>query len=101
MIQSRFEFLFMILIFSLISVSLLWTTLESLAKSRVFWVSLVLFVVYSLLIESLGLWQNWWGFSSNKVVGIMILKMPLEELFIYIIFGGTTIGVWEFFSDDN
>ena len=68
MIPSRFEYLFLLLMFALIIGSLVWDHLRALLRRPAYYKSLVLCMAVFAVIDRLAVRWNWWVWSADPFV---------------------------------
>jgi hypothetical protein len=56
---------------------------------------------YCIGIEILALSQNWWSFDANRVIGLYIWRIPVEELALFPLFAILTLAAWELLNHDS
>jgi lycopene cyclase domain-containing protein len=99
MIAARFEYLFLLLIFSLIGASIVSPRRWRLACRRPYLLSLAAFLVFGTIIDSVAIRWNWWIWSAPKSWGPRFLEIPVEEFILFVIFHAVVVMVWETAGD--
>jgi lycopene cyclase domain-containing protein len=94
-IPARFEYVFVLVIFTLTGLSLTWDGVVRALKQRSAQQAISLFVLYCLTIEIVALTRGWWVFNERRVIGLYVWRIPLEELLLFAAFSVVVIGAWE------
>jgi len=64
-----------------------------------FWITVVIFFIYSSMLEYIALKQKWWNFNPGRIMGILILSIPVEEYLLFLLFAFFVIGMWNLIND--
>jgi lycopene cyclase domain-containing protein len=51
---------------------------------RAFWLATAVFFISMFVLENMAIHQGWWIWNDQKLWGIKILWVPLEEVLFYI-----------------
>jgi|GEM_PF-5950001 len=94
MIPEHFEYLFLLLLFFVLIVTFLREPAMQVVRKRSFWLSGGIFCLTWALIEIYALGSHFWVFSPNKICGIFIATVPLEEYIIFALIHLSTVTVW-------
>lgn len=78
-----------------IELAMFWGTNVVLLRRRYFWLLLALFLLYVTAIDLVALRMDWWRFNPDRIVGITLVGIPIEEYLLGILFCLFTISVWE------
>lgn len=95
MMPSEFEYLFVLMTFFAVGISILWVEFTTLLSSRLFWFGCSIFYVLCLAIEIIALKNGWWTFVPSKHLGLKIWQIPLEEFLLFGMFYALTVSAWE------
>jgi len=85
MIPENLEYLFLLFLYLLLITTFLAEPVLKLLPRRSFWISCALFCLTWALIEIYALRAHWWIFSPNKICGIFIATVPIEEYILFIL----------------
>jgi len=84
MLPASLEYLFLNLIFFVLLVAIFGGQIKPILREPPSWISLALFLAFAVTIEILALDQGWWAFNADKVVGVYLAGIPLEELILMV-----------------
>jgi lycopene cyclase domain-containing protein len=98
-ISSRYEYLFLLLIFSLVGASIISPPKWRLARRRPYVLSLVGFFVFGTVVDWLAVRWNWWTWSAVRCWGPRALEIPVEEFILFVIFHAVVVLIWETTGD--
>jgi lycopene cyclase domain-containing protein len=94
MIPEHFEYLFLLLLFFLLIVTFLREPAMQVVRKRAFWLSGAIFCLTWALIEIYALRSHFWVFSPNKICGVFIATVPLEEYIVFALIHLSTATTW-------
>ena len=95
MIPTRFEYAFILAIFAMTGLSLTWEgAMRALARHPARQ-AIGLFFLYCLAIEIVALTHGWWTFNRDRVIGLYVWRIPVEELVLFAVFSVIVLGAWE------
>lgn len=94
MVPERFEYLFLLLVFFLLIVTLLREPAMQVVRKRSFWLSGGVFCLTWALIEVYALRSHFWVFSPNKICGVFLATVPLEEYIAFALIHLSTVTTW-------
>lgn len=79
---GQFSYLVYMLIFTLIPIAIIWgINFRFLWKNKkVPTYSVLVFIIYSIIVDPVAIKWNTWFFSDNKILGIKFLGFPIEDL---------------------
>ena len=98
MIHERLEYLLLIIIaFSAIA-PLFFEKISELWRRRDYRFSLSLFVAFCFVLEEFALSRNWWEFSSERLIGLYIHLVPIEEIILFVAWHMIAVSAWEIFE---
>jgi lycopene cyclase domain-containing protein len=92
---SRFEYLFVLLVYLGAGATILWSPLRRLLRTRVFWISAITFEVLGTIVDLLAIRWGWWSWTADRVCGVGILAIPIEEHIGFFIGHMLVVGSWE------
>lgn len=95
MIPTKLEYLFLLAVMTLAGWSLFERPIRALAGKRSFWTNLAVFTVACAAIDVAALNLGWWRFSHERIVGILIGPIPVEEFVLFALVFSVTIAIWE------
>ena len=95
MIPKRFEYATLLVFMALLLLALYSQQLKALFAIRSFWLGLGLFVLFCSLVEILALRAGWWEFNSQKIVGLSVASIPIEEYALFVGFYALIVAHWE------
>lgn len=95
MIAGRYEYLFLLLIFGLVGLSVLSGRALQAIRTRTFWISMAIFFIFGTAVDLLAIHWDWWQWSRSKTCGIRLLTIPIEEYLLFLIGHATAVGIWE------
>lgn len=98
--STRYEYLFVLLIYFAAGATILWSAVRRLLCQRVFWASSAAFVILGMTIDLLAIHWGWWSWSSRRVCGLAILSIPVEEYVGFFIGHMLVVAGWEIVSND-
>ena len=99
MIPPQFEYFSLLVVYALLLLSLFSESIRVAARERAFWVSLGIFVLSWSTIELVGLGLGMWEYSSDKLCGVAILGIPIEEYVIFVLIHMSTVASWKSFKE--
>ena len=91
---GNFEYVALLAFLVPLAVSLYADELLRLSRLPSFWLGLVAFILFSTIIESIALYSGWWRFNNDKVVGIYLWTIPIEEYGMFIGFYAMVAAQW-------
>lgn len=100
MFGSQFEYLFVLSLAALITVTMFWETILGLLRQRHFWITVGVLILFVIATDLVALKYEWWGFSPDKNIGFTILGIPCEEILLGFFFSTFSIAVWESIGHD-
>lgn len=95
MLPEQLEYAVALLLLATVGCSLTWDRLIDLARTRAFWVSILLFTLYCSVIEWIALSRGWWAFNESRIIGWKLFGVPIEELALFPVFFCLAVGAWE------
>ncbi len=99
MIAARYEYLFLLMMFSLVGASIISPRRWRLVVRPHYVLSLTAFFIFGTIVDWLAVRWNWWTWSAVKCWGPRILKIPVEEFFLFVIFHAVVVLIWETTGD--
>jgi lycopene cyclase domain-containing protein len=99
MIPERLEYLFLAFLYAIIVAITLREPVLKLLKKRSFWLSCVTFCITWALIEIYALRHHLWVFSPNKICGLFIATVPIEEYIVFVLIHLSTVATWTVLKD--
>lgn len=84
MLPATLEYLFLNIIFFALLAAIFGDQIKPILREPPSWISLVLFLAFAVTIEIVALDQGWWAFNADKVVGLYLAGIPLEELLLMV-----------------
>jgi len=99
LIAARYEYLFLLLVFAFVAVSMLSARAQRAVTTPSFYVSLVLFITFGTIIDLVAIHWNWWVWSPTKTCGIQMLGIPVEEYILFVVGHVALIATWETLDD--
>jgi len=100
LIPPQFEYLILDIFLATLLFALFGEELTHLLFDRAFWVGLSLFFLFCAVLETIALASGWWLFTSNKVLGVFVLNIPIEEYVMFVNFYVFVVCTWECAGDD-
>ena len=94
MLSSKLEYLTLALIYSLVTFTLLKEQVLQLLARRSFWFSCLAFCLLWTVLEIYALRHNWWQFNPEKVSGLFIGGLPIEEYLVFVLIHLSTTALW-------
>lgn len=70
-------------------------------RKRHFLQAVTMFFLYCLGIEIFALNLDWWSFDPERVIGLYVWLIPIEELALFPIFSILTLAAWSALSHDS
>ncbi len=101
MLPSRFEYFALILIYGSIIFTLLHDQARQVLASRPFWTSCIAFCSLWTLLEIYALSNGWWIFSADKICGLRIATLPIEEYVLFFLIHLSTTSLWTAFNQND
>jgi len=98
-IAARFEYLFLLLVFSAIGASIVSPRHWRLVRSGPYLLSLGVFFLFGTMVDGIAIRWNWWTWSATKICGLRFLGIPIEEFILFVIFHGVVVLIWETTDD--
>lgn len=99
MLNKEWEYLILLLLFNLVGISLFLNKF-SLLKTGKNVLGMLIFFVYSTLLEIVALNLGWWEFNDEHICGIKVFNIPLEEYILFISFYCCVIIVWDYLDNE-
>ncbi|MDO8659547.1 MAG: hypothetical protein Q7K54_03000 [Candidatus Parcubacteria bacterium] len=56
------------------------------------------FFVFGLLLDYFGIYNSYWIFSGNGLIGMRIYGLPIEEFLLYLIIPYSVLIVYKFYT---
>jgi len=94
MIPGHFEYLFLLLLYLLVIFTLLKEPVTRLLKKASFWLSCIAFCAIWATLEIYALQHHWWIFSPEKICGVFIATVPIEEYIVFVLIHLSTAATW-------
>jgi lycopene cyclase domain-containing protein len=101
MLPSNLEYLTLILIYGLIIFTLLQDQARHVLAGKPFWLSCIAFCLLWTTLEMYALRNNWWEFSVDKICGIYIATLPIEEYVLFFLIHLSTTSLWTAFQHND
>lgn len=101
MISSKLEYLTLALIYGLVTFTLFKEQVLYLFGQKSFWFSCALFCLNWTFLEIYALQAHWWEFNPDKVTGISIAGLPIEEYLVFFLIHTATTALWTGFARDD
>jgi lycopene cyclase domain-containing protein len=98
---SRLEYLALASIYTFLIYTLLQKQIRIVLRRRSFWLSGAVFCCLWALLEKYALTHDWWAFNPDKITGLYLLGVPLEEYFAFALIHLSTIALLEAFLRDE
>jgi lycopene cyclase domain-containing protein len=99
LLATRFEYLFLLLVWAAAGVSILWPRIAPLLRARHFWVSSAIFVAIGAVVDWIAISQAWWDWSPTRTCGLTIAAIPVEEFIGFFTGHMLAVAAWETLSD--
>lgn len=99
MIADRYEYLFLLLVFSLVGISVLSGRARRAILTRTFWTSAAIFVAFGVLVDLVAIQLDWWHWSPTKTCGVRLINIPIEEYILFLVGHATAVAIWETLDD--
>ncbi|HEX6085873.1 MAG TPA: lycopene cyclase domain-containing protein [Thermoanaerobaculia bacterium] len=99
MVAARYEYLFLLLVFALVGASVLSARAQRAMRTKAYWVSLLLFMIFGTAVDLIAIHWEWWEWSAAKICGLRPLNIPIEEYVLFIIAHMTLVATWEALDD--
>ncbi len=99
MFAAKYEYIFLLSIYLLMVVSIFWNHIAKNIMSYTFWLTMLIFVVECIAIDSYAIYSSWWEFNSDKNIGIELFSLPIEEYVLFVAFYLSVIGALGVVSD--
>lgn len=100
MIDHKLEYLFMLFVFGLVIFSILWDSLLLLLRKLAFWRAFAIFCVFCICVDTAAILLDWWHWSPERIIGLHVWKIPIEEFILIILVGLFILGSWESIRHD-
>ena len=100
MLPLQAEYLFILLVYFSVGATIFSSTLKRLARKELFWVSTFAFVVLGTIVDLLAIRWHWWHWNPDRICGLRLLNIPIEEYIGFLVGHLLTIGAWETINDD-
>lgn len=84
MLPAELEYLFLNIIFFVLVAAFFGDQIKPILRESSSWISLAMFLVFAVTIEVVALDQGWWSFNADKVLGVYLAGIPLEELVLMV-----------------
>jgi lycopene cyclase domain-containing protein len=94
MIPEKLEYLFLLALYFSVILTLLWEPALRMVSKPSFWFSCAIFSATWALIEIYALNHRWWVFSADKICGIFIASVPIEEYGLFTLFHLSVAATW-------
>src|SRR4029079_442999 len=99
MIPAPLEYLFLLLVYALLLVLFLAHRLLRVLRQRALWISCALLTATWAAIEINALHQRWWVFPLDKICGVFLATVPLEEYLAFILIHISAVALWTALGD--
>ena len=100
LIPSSLEYLFLLAIYFLIVTTLFWNQVQAVLKTRSFWISALVFAASWTGLEIYGLRAGIWSYSTEKLCGLAVVGVPIEEYVAFLLIHLATCSSWEAFDKE-
>ncbi len=97
-IPAKLEYLFLVGLYAIILAALLDSLVLILVRDKIFWASFLLFETTWVLLDRYGPAHGLWIFQYERLCGITVLGVPLEEHAVFLLVHATAIGGWHHFG---
>lgn len=94
MLPANLEYLLLLLTLTLFSLTLFASELKEAVATRPFWVAMAGYLSAGFLLDLTAQKLGWWEFNNTKVLGPMLLSVPLEEFLLFALVFLLAIGAW-------
>ena len=94
MIPSSYEYLFLLCIYFLIILSLFMKISIALLRSPIFLLSTCGLTTVWVVLEYYGLRFGLWVYPSDRLIGLYLFTVPLEEYIAFSLIHLATISTW-------
>jgi len=101
LLPSRLEYVALASIYAILICTLLQKQIGRVIRRRAFWLSGLVFYCLWILLEQHALTNGWWVFNPNKIIGLSLLGIPLEEYFAFALIHLSTVALLEAFIQDD
>jgi lycopene cyclase domain-containing protein len=98
---SQLEYLALAAIYVLIIYTLLQKQISTVTRRSSFWVSGLIFCLLWALLEGYALKHGWWVFNPDKISGLYLLGIPVEEYLAFALIHLSTVALLEGFRRDE
>ena len=99
MIPQRFEYIFILALYAATGLSVTSEGLRRAINKTSTRTAAVVFLTYCFTIEIVALHLGWWTFAEERVIGVYLWRIPLEECLLFFVFFAIVIGAWEVLND--
>lgn len=100
MLPSNCEYIAVLLVLSLFTVSLFFPELKNLGRLGSFWIGLTFFLGLSTTFDAMAIALGWWWFPPNKNIGVDFFYVPIEEIILFVLIYLLVVCAWEYPADD-
>lgn len=94
-IPPEADYLILVLLFSVVCVAIFLEELRELSTTFPFWCGLISWTSISTALDCLAIQLGWWAFSDDKILGICVFSVPLEEIALFIAIYLFAVCAWE------
>jgi lycopene cyclase domain-containing protein len=99
LIAARYEYLFLLLVFAFVAISMLSARAQRAVMTPAFRISLVLFIAFGTAVDLVAIHCGWWVWSPTKTCGVQMLGIPVEEYILFVIGHLALVATWETLDD--
>lgn len=99
MLDSRLEYLAILLTLCIFTVSLFGPQIKLLRRKSEFWCALTTFLLMGFGLDLIAMSWGWWSFANTRVIGLHVGQVPIEEFVLFIVIFILAISAWEAFDD--
>lgn len=101
MLPSHLEYLTLACVYAVIIVTLLQKQIRLVSRRRSFWASGLVFCLFWTLLERYALAHEWWIFNPQKITGLYVFDVPIEEYVAFAFIHLSTVALLEGFRRDE
>lgn len=101
MIPESYEYLALIILYAVLTLSIFLPQVVSNLLSKQFWASIAFFAAAWTVFDVLGITLEMWHFSENKTIGVKILRVPIEEFLVFFLIQLNVISAWRCFQTEE
>lgn len=101
MIPSRFEYFCVLAVVAMATLSIFWDVIHIMIRRFTFWSTFIVFYVLCIVIDYWAINLQWWTFNDEKIIGVTVITIPIEEYMLFALALVTILGIWEFTALDR